>query len=164
VILGHGALAVLARDLNTGAPWWLLFAASFGPDLLDKPLAIAFDLTDRGVGHSFLSLAGVALLLLLVWRFGLLPGRQAALALALWVLHLITDFPTAMTFWWPLYGMPSGEYLLDREFAHWTAFYLSPKLTPVFVLDACLCALALTRLGVLLVARQRRKASNTLYL
>lgn len=163
MILGHAAVAVLARGLNTGTPWWLLFAASFGPDLLDKPLAIAFDLADRGVGHSFLTLAGVALLLLLVWRAGLLPGRQAALALALWVTHLVTDFPTAMTFWWPFYGTLGGEYLLDKEFAHWTAFYLSPKLTPVFILDASLCALALARLGMHLVARQRQKASNSLY-
>lgn len=163
MILGHAAVAVLARDLNTGAPWWLLFAASFGPDLLDKPLAIAFDLADRGIGHSFLTLAAVALLLLLVWRAGFLPGRQAALALALWALHLITDLPKAMVFWWPLYDIPSGEYLLDREFAHWTAFYLSPTLTPVFILDASLCALALVRLGVHLVARQRQRASSSLY-
>lgn len=104
MILGHLAIASIAKRRYWSENFIFLVAASFGPDLIDKTLNLAFGAPGRGVGHSFLI---VALLSAAGWlfcqRFNL-NKQLFSIGAILWLSHLTTDLIDLEIFFWPLLG------------------------------------------------------------
>ena len=66
MILGHLAIASIAKRKFLAENFTFLLAASYGPDLVDKTLNLACGAPGRGVGHSLLMFA---LLTAAAWLF-----------------------------------------------------------------------------------------------
>ena len=111
MILGHLAIASIAKRKFLAENFIFLLAASFGPDLVDKSLGLAFDAASRSVGHSllmFVLLAAAAWLLR--QRFNL-NKQLVGIGLILWLSHLTVDLLDLQTFFWPFGGpLPVGPH------------------------------------------------------
>lgn len=104
MILGHLAIASIAKRKFLAENIIFLCAASFGPDLIDKPLSLACAVPGRWVGHSLLMFALVtAAAWLFCQRFG--ANKQLIyIGAVLWLSHLTADFVDLKIFLWPLLG------------------------------------------------------------
>lgn len=96
-----------------------LVFGGFLPDLIDKPLAFAFSLGGRTIGHSLIFNVSLSLLLLLWFLHtpGNGPERSArrvvtVLAIGSWT-HLILDriWEQPWAFLWPFLGLGPPEYV-----------------------------------------------------
>jgi hypothetical protein len=104
MILGHLAIASLAKRKFLAENFIFLCAASFGPDLVDKTLNVAFDAPGRGVGHSLLMFALVtAAAWLFCQRFNL-NKQLVYMGAVLWLSHLTADLVDLQIFLWPFLG------------------------------------------------------------
>jgi len=104
MILGHLAIASIARRKFLAENFIFLCVASFGPDLIDKPLNLAFLVPARWVGHSLLMFALVtAAAWLFCQRFG--ANKQLIyIGAVLWLSHLTADLVDLRIFLWPFLG------------------------------------------------------------
>jgi membrane-bound metal-dependent hydrolase YbcI (DUF457 family) len=104
MILGHLAIASIAKRKFLAENFIFLCVASYGPDLIDKPLSLAFVVAGRGVGHSLLMFALVtAAAWLFCQRFG--ANKQLIyIGAVLWLSHLTADLVDLKTFLWPFLG------------------------------------------------------------
>jgi hypothetical protein len=117
MILGHLAIASLAKRQFLAENFIFLLAASFGPDLIDKSMGVAFEAASRSVGHSLLMFALLAAAAwLLCQRFNL-NKQLIGIGLILWLSHLTADLLDFQTLFWPLGGpLPVGPHytLLEK--------------------------------------------------
>lgn len=109
MILGHLAIASIAKQTFLAENFILLFAASCGPDLIDKSLGIAFDAASRSAGHSILTFALLAAAAgLFCQRFNL-NKQLVGIGAVLWLSHLTADLLDLEIFFWPVLGpLPVG--------------------------------------------------------
>jgi hypothetical protein len=128
MILGHLAIASIAKRRFWSENFIFLFAASFGPDLIDKTFNLAFGTPGRGVGHSLLTLA---LLTAAAWlccqRFNL-NKQFIYIGAILWLSHLTTDLLELKIFLWPLLGpFPVGpSCTLMERLGNYYLLHLNP--------------------------------------
>lgn len=128
MILGHLAIAVIARRQFLTENFVFLLAASYGPDLVDKTLNLVWEVPSRGVGHSFL-------LLVLLTTVGWLPAQRLritkpilVIAVILWSSHLITDLVDLKIFFWPFLGPfpPYPHYTLLEKLRNYYLLHTHP--------------------------------------
>jgi hypothetical protein len=109
MILGHFAIAGITKRKFLSENFLFLWVASYGPDLIDKPASLVFNISGRGVGHSLLFFA---LLAVVTWcfckRFNL-NTQLVQIGGFLWLSHLAADFIDVQTFFWPMLG-PFPDY------------------------------------------------------
>lgn len=128
MILGHLAIAGIAKRKFSAENFLFLLAASFGPDLIDKSSALAFGAATRSMGHSLLMFA---LLTAAAWlfcqRFNL-NQQLAGIGAILWLSHLTTDLLDLQTFFWPFLGpLPVGpQYTLMERLQNYYLLRLQP--------------------------------------
>jgi hypothetical protein len=104
MIFGHLAIAGLAKRKFLEENFIFLFAASFGPDLIDKTLTVAFDASGRGVGHSLLMFALVTAAAWLFCQRFKLNKQLVCIGAVLWLSHLTADLVDLRIFFWPFLG------------------------------------------------------------
>ena len=104
MILGHLAIASIARQKFLAENFIFLLAASFGPDLVDKSLGLAFDSASRSVGHSLLMFALLAAAAWLFCQRFNLNKQLVGIGAVLWLSHLTADFLDLKIFFWPFLG------------------------------------------------------------
>lgn len=146
MILGHAALAVLARrTVFRSVPWPLLLLAGYGPDLIDKTGMLLARTSSKGIGHTLLFYV-LLLAALAAWPSFRRTGRPGPVWLAvalLWLSHLLLDLTQAIILAWPFRGpFPATDpYDLADGFL---AFYSGHGNRAVLALDvACIaCSLA----------------------
>jgi hypothetical protein len=104
MIFGHLAIAGIAKRKFLEENFLFLFAASFGPDLVDKTLNLSCDAPGRGVGHSLLMFALVtAAAWLFCQRFNF-NKQLVYIGAVLWLSHLTADLVDLQIFSWPFLG------------------------------------------------------------
>jgi LexA-binding, inner membrane-associated putative hydrolase len=104
MIFGHLAIAGIAKRKFLEENFIFLFAASFGPDLIDKTLYVAFDAPGRGVGHSLLIFALVTAAGWFYCQRFKLNKHLVYIGAVLWLSHLTADLVDLRIFFWPLLG------------------------------------------------------------
>jgi len=104
MILGHLAIASIAKQKFLAENFIFLFAASFGPDLVDKSLGLAFDAASRSVGHSLLTFALLAAAAWLFCQRFTLNKQLVGIGSVLWLSHLTADLLDLEIFFWPFLG------------------------------------------------------------
>jgi hypothetical protein len=109
MILGHLAIAGIAKRKFLAENSLFLLGASYGPDLVDKTLNLAFGAPGRGAGHS---LVLFVLLAAAGWWFcqrSKITKQVFSLGIILWLSHLTTDLIELKTVLWPFFGrLPSA--------------------------------------------------------
>ncbi len=143
MLFGHGAVGVIAHNTlfrNMALP--ILLVAAYGPDWVDKPLKLFFDLPGHGVGHSGLVFACLCLSVFSLRRRIGAHMPLAAACLGLWAAHLLCDWILPEVLFWPLLGpLPNSNYGVSTlELA--SGFYAWPRMHPLAWIDLCLIALA----------------------
>ena len=117
MILGHLAIAGIAKRKFLAENFIFLFAASFGPDLVDKPLYVAFNAPGRGVGHSLVMFVVVTVIAWLFCQQFKLHKQLVYVGTVLWLSHLAADLVDLRIFFWPFLGpfpvLPSAT-LMER--------------------------------------------------
>jgi hypothetical protein len=109
MILGHLAVAGIAKRRFLEANFLFLVLASYGPDLIDKPAWLALNAASKSLGHSLLVLALIAAP---AWCFRKqlhLNKQLFQVGVALWLSHLATDLVELKVLLWPFLG-PSPEH------------------------------------------------------
>ena len=128
MIFGHLAIAGIAKRKFLEENFIFLFAASFGPDLVDKTLYVAFDAPGRGVGHSLLMFALVTAAAWLFCRIFKLNKQLVYIGAVLWLSHLTFDLVDLQIFFWPFLGpfpvLPS--YTLMERLRNYYLFHNNP--------------------------------------
>jgi hypothetical protein len=104
MILGHIAIAGIAKRKFLAENFTFLLAASYGPDLVDKTLNLACGASGRGVGHSLLMLALLTAAGWLYCQRFRINKKLLYIGLILWSSHLITDLLELKIFLWPFLG------------------------------------------------------------
>jgi hypothetical protein len=104
MILGHLAIAGIAKRKFLTENFTFLLVASFGPDLIDKTLNLAFKAPGRGVGHSFLMFALLAAAAWLFCQRFRVNKQLWYIGVMLWSSHLITDVLAFRILFWPFLG------------------------------------------------------------
>jgi hypothetical protein len=104
MIFGHLAIAAIAKRKFLEENFIFLFAASFGPDLLDKSFYVAFNAPARGVGHSLFMFALVTAAAWLYCRGFKLNKHLVYIGAILWLSRLTADLVDLRIFFWPLLG------------------------------------------------------------
>jgi len=114
MILGHFAIASIAKRKFLAENFAFLLAASYGPDLVDKALNLAYGAPGRGVGHSLLMLALLTAVGWLYCQWVRINKQLLYIGLILWSSHLITDLLELKIFLWPFLGYlpPEPHYAL----------------------------------------------------
>ena len=143
MILGHFAIASIAKRKFLAENFIFLLAASYGPDLVDKTLNLACGVSSRGVGHSLLMLA---LLTTAVWLFCQrfrINKQLFYMGVFLWLSHLITDLVELKIFLWPFLGpLPDDPtYSLIETLRN---YYFIHKHPVQFSLEISLIIIAMT--------------------
>lgn len=104
MILGHLAIASIAKRKFLAENFAFLLVVSYGPDLVDKTLNLACNVPTRGAGHSLLIFVLlIAAALLLCQRFRI-NTQLLYIGVILWSSHLITDLVEPEIFLWPFLG------------------------------------------------------------
>lgn len=110
MIVGHLAFAYIGkRTFFKTENYFLLVAAGYGPDIVDKTMSVLFGLPGRNLGHSlvvFLALVAAA------WTLSLAAGlskQWITACAAMWLGHLAGDFVRPGILLWPLLGSITGE-------------------------------------------------------
>ncbi len=154
MVFGHLAAGSLGQQClfrRAGLPFCLI--AAFGPDWIDKPLKLFFDLPGHGIAHS---LCGTALFLgAFAWacrRFSL-PACWPVAATFFWALHLLCDMVKPAALLWPVLG-PFPVFTKSTSALAWS-FYTARPLSTMAWCDLALVALAA---AARLTALQRRPA------
>jgi len=143
MLLGHAACASLVQQYRlrqVGLPFCLI--AAFGPDWVDKPLKLLFDLSGHGLAHSLIG--SVILLAFFAWlchRLAL-PESWPVVVAFFWVLHLLCDWVGFEVLFWPFFGPFPVNTANSAELA-WN-FYFSRPLIPLAWCDIALTLLAVT--------------------
>jgi hypothetical protein len=109
MILGHLAIASIAKRKLLAENFIFLSVASYGPDLVDKTLNLTCGAPGRGVAHSLLMLV---MLMSAGWLFGKrfrINKQLLYIGLILWLSHLITDMLELNILLWPFLG-PFPDY------------------------------------------------------
>jgi hypothetical protein len=117
MILGHLAVASIAKRRFLEENFLFLSVASYGPDLIDKPPWLALGAASKSLGHSLLIFALIAVL---AWCFRKqlnLNKQRFQIGAALWLSHLATDLVELKVLFWPFLGpCPEHPYftLMDK--------------------------------------------------
>ncbi len=121
MIFGHLAIAGIAKRKFLAENFIFLFAASFGPDLIDKTLYVAFNAPGRGVGHSFLIFALVTAAAWLICRIFNLNKKLVYIGAVLWLSHLTADLVDLEIFFYPFLGPfpPHPHYTLMERLSNY---------------------------------------------
>lgn len=142
MVFGHLAVGSLGEQRlfrRAGLPFCLI--AAFGPDWIDKPLKLFFDLPGHGIAHSLL---GTTLFLLaFTWlcrRFAL-PRFWPFAATCFWGLHLLCDQVKPAVLFWPILGAFPTYAATTAEAAY--NFYTARPLSGLALVDLGLVAIAL---------------------
>lgn len=156
MILGHAALAVVAKKtIFRPVLFSVLVLATYGPDLIDKAGMVLFSTSSKGIGHTLVTFAGLALLVSFSpARRWLSAGVWRAAGL-LWLSHLVLDLTEPAVLFWPLFGpLPvTPPYDLSEGFV---SFYTGHGDHVVLALDlACLAAAAAVTLRARLKTGKR---------
>ena len=110
MIVGHLALAYIGkRTFFQTENYYLLVAASYGPDIVDKTASVLFGFPGRNLGHS---LALLLVLLAAAWVVSAALGCRKHWITAcavMWLAHLAGDFVRPVILLWPLQGSFTGE-------------------------------------------------------
>ena len=143
MILGHLAIASIAKRKLLAENFIFLLAASYGPDLVDKTLNLTCGTPGRGVAHSILMLV---MLMPVAWLFGKwfrINKQLLYIGLILWSSHLITDLIQLKILLWPFLG-PFPDYenftLMERLFN----YYIIYKYPAQLFLEISLIIVAIT--------------------
>lgn len=107
MILGHLSAAAIAKKIFFPMQaMFLLTAASYAPDLLDKPVAQLTNCQGRAYGHTLSALVIFAVLGLFLAGLGKIEKKTVLAATLLWLSHLACDSMTAYPeiLFWPLLG------------------------------------------------------------
>ncbi|WP_428566167.1 MAG: hypothetical protein ACP59X_05865 [Solidesulfovibrio sp. DCME] len=155
MVLGHlgaGSLGAQCLFRRAGLPFCLI--AAFGPDWIDKPLKLLFDLPGHGIAHSLLG--GLAFLAAFAWacrRFSL-PGSWPYVAAFFWGLHGLCDLVKPEALLWPFLG-PFPTYAATTAESV-RNFYAARPLSSLAAWDLGLALAALAARLPGLVPRPRR--------
>jgi hypothetical protein len=109
MILGHLAIAGIAKWKFLTENFTFLLVVSFGPDLVDKTLNLAFGAPGRGVGHSLLMFAPLTVAAWLFCQRFRINTQLLYIGLILWSSHLITDLLELDILLWPFLGTFSDD-------------------------------------------------------
>jgi hypothetical protein len=128
MILGHLAIASIAKRKFLEENFTFLLAASYGPDLVDKTLNLACGTPSRGLGHSLLMfILFTAAGWLYCQRFRI-NKQLLYISLILWLSHLITDLLELKIFFWPFSGPlpPYPHYTLMEKLWNFYVIHTHP--------------------------------------
>ncbi len=123
MIFGHLAIVGIAKLTGFRQENLVIMTlASYGPDILDKPLNIFWGMPGRGVSHSLVAFAFIAMFACIYWlKINRNPRILTATA-TLWTSHLIGDLVEREVLFWPFAGplrSTSRFHVTDRLFAYY---------------------------------------------
>jgi membrane-bound metal-dependent hydrolase YbcI (DUF457 family) len=126
MIIGHLALAGIAKRRFMTENFIFLVIASYGPDLIDKTASMISSLPSRGFGHSllcFIIVAGVAWFFCQKFRISKVVFYTCVV---LWLSHLATDLVEPEILFWPLLGpLPlSQPWTLAEKLSNFYIYHL----------------------------------------
>jgi hypothetical protein len=104
MIVGHLAIASIAKRKFLAENFIFLVVASYGPDLVDKPASLVFQVSGRGAGHSLLLFALLAAAAWLYCQRFKVNKQLVWIGSVLWLSHLTVDVVDLKIFLWPFFG------------------------------------------------------------
>ena len=113
MIIGHLAIAGIAKlTWFERANLLFLSMASYGPDLIDKPLSMLFGLSVHGMSHSLIFFVVVVAIACILRRWLKFSFRILVAGTVMWGTHLLGDFVPLQVLLWPFWGQsePSSKF------------------------------------------------------
>lgn len=142
MVLGHLAAGSLGEQFlfrRAGLPFCLV--AAFGPDWIDKPLKLFFDLPGHGLAHSLLGAALLWTVFAWLCRRFYLPRSWPYILAFFWGLHFLCDLVKPAALFWPLLGpFPTYATTTAQSVRN---FYTARPLSGLALCDLSLAAAAL---------------------